>query len=85
MLVAMIAAAVLAQAPAESATTGAATAPVAAKATEAAPEKPKDKKICVVEQQMGSHFKKKICATADEWDRRREKDAKNMSRVTGEQ
>ena len=81
MLVAMIAAAVLAQAPAESATT---TATVS-KATEAAAEKPKDKKICVVEQQMGSHFKKKICATADEWDRRREKDAKNMSRVTGEQ
>lgn len=83
MLVAMIAAAVLAQAPAETETTTGAT--TAAKSTEAAADKPKDKKICVVEQQMGSHFKKKICATADEWDRRREKDAKNMSRVTGEQ
>ena len=50
-----------------------------AKATVAAkPEKPK--KICVEEQQMGSHFKRKICATAEEWEKRREQDAKVMSR-----
>ncbi len=48
-------------------------------ATEAAkPEKPK--KICVEEQQMGSHFKRKICATAEEWEKRRERDAKVLNR-----
>lgn len=70
MLVAMIVAAALAQAPAE---TG--------KAAEAAAETPaKEKKVCVVEQQLGSHFKKRICATPAEWEKRREKDAAAMSR-----
>jgi hypothetical protein len=48
-------------------------------ATEAAkPEKPK--KICVEEQQMGSHFKRRICATAEEWEKRRARDAAAMSK-----
>jgi hypothetical protein len=45
----------------------------------AKPEKPK--KICVEEEQMGSHFKRRICATPEEWEKRREKDAANMSRA----
>ena len=56
-----------------------AAAPAAAAAEAAKPEKPQ--KICVEEQQMGSHFKRKICATAEEWEKRREKDAANMSRA----
>jgi hypothetical protein len=51
----------------------------AATATEAAkPEKPK--KVCVEEAQMGSHFKKRICATPEEWEKRRERDAKVLER-----
>ena len=53
----------------------------------AASEKPaeaakaeKPKKICVEEAQMGSHFKKRICATAEEWEKRRERDAATMSK-----
>ena len=70
MLVAMIISAVLAQAPAE-----------AGKAASDAAEKPdKAKKVCVVQQQLGSHFKKRICATAEEWEKRREADAAAMSK-----
>jgi len=61
-----------------------AAAPVAAqppaKAVEAAkPAEPK--KVCVTEAQLGSHFKKRICATQEEWDRRRERDAAEMSKM----
>ncbi len=50
-----------------------------AKSVEAAkPEQPK--KVCVQEQQMGSHFKRKICATPEEWEKRRERDAKVLDR-----
>lgn len=40
----------------------------------------KPKKICVEEAQMGSHFKKRICATPEEWEKRRERDAATMSK-----
>ena len=40
----------------------------------------KPKKICVEEAQMGSHFKKRICATAEEWEKRRERDAAMMGK-----
>ncbi len=59
--------------PAPAATSG--VSPVAVK-----PEEPK--KVCVTEAQMGSHFKKKICATQAEWDRRRERDAAEMSKMS---
>ena len=65
----MILAVALAQAAAQPATAAAATAA-------ANTEKPK--KICVHEQQIGSHFKRKICATAEEWEKRRERDAAMM-------
>lgn len=38
------------------------------------------KKVCVEEPQMGSHFSRKICATPEEWERRREQDAKTMAK-----
>jgi len=56
-----------------------ALAQAAAPAAEAAkPEKPK--KVCVEEAQMGSHFKRRICATPEEWEKRRERDAKVLER-----
>jgi hypothetical protein len=65
MVLGVMLAAVLAQAATEAAP---AAATDAAKA-----EKPK--KVCVEEAQMGSHFKRKICATPEEWEKRRERDA----------
>lgn len=57
--------------------------PQAATATVTAPVKPEEpKKVCVTETQMGSHFKKKICATPDEWERRRLRDAAEMSKMS---
>lgn len=56
----------------------AATAPAAepAKAEAVKPAKAeKPKKVCVQETQLGSHFKTRICATPEEWERRRERDA----------
>lgn len=45
-------------------------------------EKPAEpKKICVTEAQMGSHMKKRICATQEEWDRRQERDAAEMAKM----
>lgn len=40
----------------------------------------KPKKVCVEEAQMGSHFKTRICATPEEWERRRERDAAVLQR-----
>jgi ABC-type sugar transport system substrate-binding protein len=57
-------------------------APAAAAAEKAAkPAKPE--KVCVEETQMGSHFKRRICATPDEWERRRRKDQDNLTRARG--
>ena len=55
----------------------AATAPAEpAKAEAVNPAKAeKPKKVCVQETQLGSHFKTRICATPEEWERRRERDA----------
>ena len=55
----------------------AATAPAEpAKAEAVKPAKAeKPKKVCVQETQLGSHFKTRICATPEEWERRRERDA----------
>ena len=51
-------------------------APAAEKPAEAV----KPKKVCVEEAQMGSHFKKRICATPEEWEKRRERDAAVLER-----
>ena len=60
----------------------AAAAPAPAPA--AAPAKPaKPEKVCVEEAQMGSHFKKRVCATPEEWERRRLKDEAAMTRARG--
>lgn len=48
----------------------------------AAPAKsPKPKKICVEEARIGSLMTHRICATQEEWDRRAERDAEEMSKV----
>lgn len=57
----------------------AATVVPATKAEAAKPEAPK--KVCVTEAQLGSHFKKKVCATPEEWERRRLRDQAEMSKM----
>ncbi|WP_293677505.1 hypothetical protein [uncultured Phenylobacterium sp.] len=75
-VMAMAAAVALGEAKADPA---AEAAPAAAVATAA--EKPaKPKKICVEETRMGSHFRQRICATKEEWDQRRLRDAEAMAR-----
>jgi hypothetical protein len=39
------------------------------------------KKVCVKEAQMGSLFERRICATPEEWERRRLNDAAEMQRM----
>lgn len=74
----MIAAVLTAQgAPAAAAATAAPAAQAQAQA--AKPEPPK--KVCVTEAQLGSHFKKKICATPEEWERRRLRDEAEVSKM----
>lgn len=46
-----------------------------------APGAEEPKLICEQVQQMGSHFKRKVCATAEAWEARRRKDADQMSRM----
>jgi hypothetical protein len=43
------------------------------------PEEPK--KVCVHQAQTGSHFRKRICATAEEWEERRRRDAEAIDRM----
>jgi hypothetical protein len=77
---AILAAALAAQgAEAAKPAAGQAEASAAAKPAERPPEA---KKICVTEAQLGSHFKKRICATQEEWDRRRERDAAEMAKAS---
>jgi hypothetical protein len=52
------------------------------KAQPAAPaEKPKPKMVCQEAPQIGSHFKRKICATPEEWEARRLRDQQEMQRM----
>lgn len=59
-----------------------AASPVAA-APAAAAKPAEPKKVCVVEAQLGSHFKKKVCATEAEWEKRRLQDADVIARSAG--
>ena len=59
----------------------AATAPTAAATPVATAKSAEPKKICVSEAQLGSNFKKRICATAEEWERRRLRDEDEMSKM----
>jgi hypothetical protein len=78
----MVMAAALAAAGGEAPKPASSTAPAAAAAV-TAPVKPEEpKKVCVTEAQLGSHFKKKICATPEEWERRRLRDAAEMSKMS---
>lgn len=63
---------------------GATAVPAAVAAAPAAAAKPAEpKKVCVVEAQLGSHFKKKVCATEAEWEKRRLQDADVIARSAG--
>lgn len=70
-----------AAAPEPGATASAAAVPAAVAAAPAKPAEPK--KVCVVEAQLGSHFKKKVCATEAEWEARRLRDADVLARSAG--
>ncbi|ODT86807.1 hypothetical protein [Phenylobacterium sp. SCN 70-31] len=52
-------------------------------ASAAKPEGPK--KVCVLQAQTGSHFKKRICATPEEWEERRRRDAEEMAKMSDRQ
>lgn len=78
LIVSLFAAAVLAgEAPATAPATP--QGPAAASPT-AAVKPAKPKKVCVEQPQMGTLFSRRICATQEEWDRRAERDAAEMSR-----
>jgi hypothetical protein len=74
MLFSLIFAAALAAAPA-------ASPPAKGEAAGAKPEPLK--KVCVEEAQIGSLFKKRICATPEEWEKRRLHDQEMMSKSGG--
>ena len=44
-------------------------------------EKAKPKMVCQEAPQIGSHFKRKICATPEEWEARRLRDQQEMQRM----
>lgn len=77
----MLALAVQASGAAPEPGAAASTAAVPAAVTVAKPAEPK--KVCVVEAQLGSHFKKKVCATEAEWEKRRLQDADVIARSAG--
>ncbi|MBL8555198.1 MAG: hypothetical protein JNL41_13030 [Phenylobacterium sp.] len=62
-------------------TDGAKPPPAAGAGQKAA--QPKPDKVCVTEAQLGSHFKRRICATPAEWEARRLRDQEAMSRNGG--
>lgn len=55
--------------------------PSTAAASPPAPNKDEPKLICEQVQQMGSLFRRKVCATAEAWEARRRKDADQMQRM----
>ncbi|MFM8754229.1 MAG: hypothetical protein ACKODL_05990 [Phenylobacterium sp.] len=57
------------------------TRPAKAAAVRPAPKPGEPKLICEQVQQMGSHFRRKVCATAESWEARRRKDADQMQRM----
>ena len=61
---------------------GEASRPVIAPAPPAAAPKPeKPKLVCEQVEQMGSHFKRRVCATPEAWEARRRRDAAQMERM----
>jgi len=46
-------------------------------------EKPKPKMVCQEAPQIGSHFKRKVCATPEAWEARRQRDQEEMQRMGG--
>jgi hypothetical protein len=55
--------------------------PAMAAAVRPVPNTGEPKLICEQVQQMGSHFRRKVCATAEAWEARRRKDADQMQRM----
>jgi hypothetical protein len=83
MLGLVLAGALMAQGqPAAAPAAGSEAAPAAAPSDEKA-AKPKPEKVCVTEPQLGSHFKKRICATPEAWEARRLRDQEAMSKGGG--
>ena len=39
------------------------------------------KKVCVKEATLGSHFKRRVCATPEEWEQRRRRDTEAAART----
>ena len=85
MLVSLIVAAVLAaQGIAVAAPPAAAQGPPAAPAADAKPAKPpKPKLVCVEQTELGSLMPRKICATPEQWEKRRQRDTDAMSQMSG--
>jgi hypothetical protein len=86
MFVGVIVAAVLAAqgaaaaAPQEAPAAQAAPAAKGAQTLKAVEAPAKPKKICVEEIQLGSLFKSRICATPEQWEKRRLRDLETMSK-----
>ena len=81
----MLAAAAAAPPPAAPPESPSAQIQGAPKAQAAAPvEKAKPKMVCQEAQQIGSHFKRKICATPEDWEARRQRDQDEMQRMGGQ-
>ena len=51
------------------------------RSSEAAKPAEKPRLVCEQVEQMGSHFRKKVCATPEAWEARRRRDAAQMERM----
>lgn len=57
------------------------TGPAKAASAQTAPNKAEPRLVCEQVAQMGSHFRRKVCATPEAWEARRRKDADQMQRM----
>jgi len=53
----------------------------AEKRAEAVAKPARPKRVCIEEQQMGSLMTRSICATPEEWEKRRQSDAREIDRM----
>jgi hypothetical protein len=57
------------------------TGPAKAAPAQPAPNAGEPRLVCEQVQQMGSHFRRKVCATPEAWEARRRKDAAQMEKM----
>ncbi|MCA6298570.1 MAG: hypothetical protein IM624_05140 [Phenylobacterium sp.] len=57
------------------------TGPAKAASAQPAPNTGEPRLVCEQVQQMGSHFRRKVCATPEAWEARRRKDAAQMEKM----